>query len=101
VRSFELAKVETLFSKDEGPITVQLERLERLGFLERVILENPDGSKTSHLKCRSSLDAAGVSPDCGFFHEISVSTLNCSRVRQRRASRSFGFCRLVTSALFA
>jgi hypothetical protein len=50
VRSFELAKVETLFSKDEGPITVQLERLERLGFLERVILENPDGTKTSHFE---------------------------------------------------
>jgi hypothetical protein len=45
VASFELARVESLFSKDEGPISVQVERLERLGFLERVILQNSDGTK--------------------------------------------------------
>lgn len=33
IRPFELANVETLFSKDEGSISVQVERLERPGFL--------------------------------------------------------------------
>ncbi len=48
--SFELAKVESLFSKDEGSISVQLERLERLGFLERVVLQSPNGTKTSQFE---------------------------------------------------
>jgi hypothetical protein len=50
VRSFELAKVEPLFGKDEGSISVQVERLERLGFLERIVLQNPDGTKSSQFE---------------------------------------------------
>ena len=47
LRAFELAKVETLFSEDEGSISMQVERLERLGFLERVVRQDQDGTKTS------------------------------------------------------
>lgn len=50
VTSFELAKVEPLFGKDEGSISVQVERLERLGFLERIVLQNPDGTKSTQFE---------------------------------------------------
>jgi hypothetical protein len=48
--SFKLAEVESLFAKDEGSISVQVERLERLGFLERIVLQNPDGAKSSRFE---------------------------------------------------
>jgi hypothetical protein len=50
VTPFELAEVEPLFAKDEGSISVQVERLERLGFLERIVLQKSDGTKSSQFE---------------------------------------------------
>jgi energy-coupling factor transporter ATP-binding protein EcfA2 len=38
----ELEKVQTLFDKDEGAVALQLERLERLGFVERLVVREGD-----------------------------------------------------------
>jgi hypothetical protein len=50
VASFELAEVEPLFSKDEGPISMQVERLERLGFLERIVMKSSGGTKSTQFE---------------------------------------------------
>jgi hypothetical protein len=42
IRDFELDEVETLFNTDEGSISEQVERLERLGFLERRVIRHND-----------------------------------------------------------
>jgi hypothetical protein len=39
---FELEKVKTLFDEKEGSVVLQLERLERLGFLSRIIVKEGD-----------------------------------------------------------
>jgi AAA ATPase domain len=39
---FELEKVQTLFDEEEGPVVLQVERLERLGFLARTIVKEGD-----------------------------------------------------------
>ncbi len=39
---FELEKVQTLFDTAEGSVVLQLERLERLGFLTRTIVREGD-----------------------------------------------------------
>jgi hypothetical protein len=50
VASFELAQVEPLFGKDEGSISVQVERLERLGYLERIVVQASEGKKSSEFR---------------------------------------------------
>jgi hypothetical protein len=42
IMEFDLEKVKTLFAENEGSAVVQLERLERLGFLARTIVEAGD-----------------------------------------------------------
>jgi hypothetical protein len=39
---FELKSVKTLFDESEGSVVLQLERLERLGFLARAIVKEAD-----------------------------------------------------------
>jgi hypothetical protein len=50
VASFVLAEVEPLFGKDEGSISVQVELLERLGFLERIVVQASEGKKSSEFR---------------------------------------------------
>jgi hypothetical protein len=50
ISSFELAQVESLFGKDEGSISVQVERLERLGFLERIVVQTSEGEQSSEFR---------------------------------------------------
>jgi hypothetical protein len=40
LKEFKLQSVEELFDRDEGPISGQVELLERLGFLERIVNQN-------------------------------------------------------------
>jgi len=42
IMEFDLDKVETLFDEAEGAVALQLERLERLGFIERTIVREGD-----------------------------------------------------------
>lgn len=42
--TFALAEVERLFQPDEGPISEQVRLLERLGFLERVVVDTGAGA---------------------------------------------------------
>jgi hypothetical protein len=42
IMEFKLEDVQTLFDKDEGSVVLQLERLERLGFLARTIVKEGD-----------------------------------------------------------
>jgi hypothetical protein len=42
IMEFELEKVRTLFDENEGSVVLQLERLERLGFLTRTIVKEGD-----------------------------------------------------------
>lgn len=42
---FTLVDVEQLFDRDEGPISEQVRLLERLGFLERVVIETDTGAQ--------------------------------------------------------
>jgi len=42
IREFELEKVQTLFDENEGSVVLQVERLERLGFLSRTIVREGD-----------------------------------------------------------
>ena len=42
IMEFELEKVKTLFDEKEGSVVLQLERLERLGFLSRIIVKEGD-----------------------------------------------------------
>lgn len=44
--TFTLAEVEKLFQRDEGPISEQVRLLERLGFLERVVVETDAGAES-------------------------------------------------------
>jgi hypothetical protein len=45
IESFALSDVEALFDTTEGGISEQVRLLERLGFLERIVLENEAGTK--------------------------------------------------------
>jgi energy-coupling factor transporter ATP-binding protein EcfA2 len=44
--TFALAEVENLFEPDDGPISEQVRLLERLGFLERVVVETGGGAQS-------------------------------------------------------
>ena len=44
--TFSLAEVEKLFGLDEGPISEQVRLLERLGFLERVVVDTDAGAES-------------------------------------------------------
>ncbi|MEL6652006.1 MAG: AAA family ATPase [Bacteroidota bacterium] len=42
--------IQSLFDEEEGPISKQLHQLERLGFLERVLVEAEDGTQRAELR---------------------------------------------------
>jgi hypothetical protein len=50
---FQLEEVEQLFDVSEGPLALQVELLERLGFLERIVVKELDGKKKSKLRIPS------------------------------------------------
>ena len=50
ISSFGLKQVESLFNKDEGPLSIQLDLLERLGFLERVVVQGESGQKSAEFR---------------------------------------------------
>lgn len=60
--SFELAQVETLFAKDDGSISLQAERLERLGFLERIVVQSSKDKKSSEFKVPKLFTRSWSSP---------------------------------------
>ena len=42
IKTFDLSKVESLFDAKEGTVALRVERLERLGFLERLVVPERD-----------------------------------------------------------
>jgi GTPase SAR1 family protein len=47
IETFHLDKVKDLFGPDDGAISLQVDLLERLGFLERVVEKQPDGIQST------------------------------------------------------
>jgi hypothetical protein len=47
IDGFKLEEVTALFGADDGPISLQIHQLERLGFLERVVIENQSSGAQS------------------------------------------------------
>ena len=50
IDSFNLDRVKDLFSEDDGPTSLQIDLLERLGFLERVVVQRSDGQKSTEFR---------------------------------------------------
>jgi len=50
MHSFGLEKAKKLFSEKDGPISQQTHQLERLGFLERVVVENDNGEQVTEFR---------------------------------------------------
>jgi hypothetical protein len=48
--SFALTEVSNLFSEADGAIAMQVAQLERLGFLERVLVQNGDGKQSAEFR---------------------------------------------------
>lgn len=60
--SFALDDVRHHFDADEGEVNEQVQLLERLGFLERVVIEG-ETATSAHFRTPSSTPAAGTTPD--------------------------------------
>lgn len=45
-----LEDVDSLFAKDDGDKNLSVDHLERLGFLERIVKQEPDGTKRTHFR---------------------------------------------------
>lgn len=50
IDSFDLDRVKDLFSEEDGPISIQIDLLERLGFLERVVVQSSDGRQSTEFR---------------------------------------------------